>query len=340
MRRFLTTGPLAPKRAYVTASRLNLIGNCRSLFALTMNQSALFESLLIMQIRQALGRKRSTMSKFFPGQFACLLLASCSVCGVAQAQQTSQASLPESPGAILASNTHRALADDTSSSNDAAAEPPSLQQNTPSSSPSGQSASDQQATQTKRILGIIPNFRAVSSDTKLPPQSPKEKLLTATLDSFDYSSLVLPAVIAGYGQATNATPEFHQGAAGYARYYWHSFVDQAIENYMVEAIGPIITHQDNRYYTLGHGGFLKRTGYSLSRAVITRNDAGNNTFNSSEVIGAGAAAGISNLYYPSRERTFSNTASKWGLNVGIDAGTFFFKEFWPDINKAIFHTKD
>jgi hypothetical protein len=280
------------------------------------------------------------MSKFFPGHFACILLASCSLYGVAQTQQTPQASLPDSPGAILASNTHGALADDTSSSNDPAAESPSLQQSNVSSSLSGQSASDQPPPQTKRILGIIPNFRAVSADTKLPPQSPKEKFLTATQDSFDYSSLFIPAFLAGYGQATNQTPEFHQGAAGYARYYWHSFVDQAVENYMVEAIVPIITHQDNRYYTLGQGGFLKRTKYALTRAVITRNDAGNNTFNTSEIIGAGAAAGISNLYYPSSERTFSNTAEKWGLNVGIDAGTFVFKEFWPDINNAIFHMKD
>jgi hypothetical protein len=280
------------------------------------------------------------MSKFFPGHLARLLLASCSVYGVAQAQQTPQASLPDSPGAILASNTHPASTDETSSSNDAAAEPPSLQQGNAPSSPSGQSTSDPQATQTKRILGILPNFRAVSANTKLPPQTPREKLLTATQDSFDYSSLFLPAVLAGYGQATNQTPEFHQGAAGYARYFWHSYVDQAIENYMVEGFGPIITHQDNRYYTLGKGGFFKRTGYALSRTVITRTDAGNETFNSSEVIGAGAAAGISNLYYPSAQRTFSNTASKWAINVGADAASFVFKEFWPDVNKALFHTKD
>ena len=321
----------------MAASRVNLIGNYRNLFALTMNQSALPDSLLIMH---AMRRNRSFMSNFFSGHFARLLLASCSVCGVAQAQQTPQPSLPDSPGAILASNTRLASADDTSSSIDPAVEPPSLQQGNPSSSPSGQSESDQPAKQTKRILGIIPNFRAVSANTKLPPQSPKEKLLTATQDSFDYSSLFVPALLAAYGQATNATPEFHQGAAGYARYYWHSYVDQAIENYMVEAIVPIITRQDNRYYTLGQGGFFKRTGYALSRAVITRNDAGNNTFNTSEVIGAGAAAGISNLYYPSRERTFSNTASKWGINVGVDAASFAFREFWPDINKALFHTKD
>jgi hypothetical protein len=193
--------------------------------------------------------------------------------------------------------------------------------------------------QTKRILGIFPNFRAVSSDVHLPPQSVKEKFVTATEDSFDYSSFVLPVVLAGEQQATNATPEFRQGGIGYGRYLWHSFVDQTSENYWVEFIMPTVTREDTRYYTLGPGGggTWKRVGYALSRAVVTRNDEGKDTFNASEVVGAGAAAGISNLYYPSRERTFGKTADKWGVNVGIDAGTFVVREFWPDINHALFH---
>jgi hypothetical protein len=222
-------------------------------------------------------------------------------------------------------------AGDYSTSND----PAGIQQNTTSSSPS-----DEQTHQIKRILGIIPNFRAVSANQVLPPQSAKEKFITATEDSFDYSALVVPAALAGYSMATNETPEFHQGAAGYARYLWHSFADQSIENYAVEFIVPALTHEDIRYYTLGKGGFFKRTGYALSRAVITRSDAGAATFNFGEVFGAGAAAGISNLYYPAPERTFGNTAQKWGINVGIDAATFVFKEFWPDINHAVFHAKD
>ncbi len=194
--------------------------------------------------------------------------------------------------------------------------------------------------QTKRILGVIPNFRSVSANQKLPPQTPKEKFITATEDSFDYSAILVPAVLAGYGQFTNQTPEFHQGAAGYARYFWHGYVDQAVENYSVEAILPTLTHQDIRFYTLGRGGFLKRSGYAMSRIVITRNDAGHETFNTSEVVGAGMASGISNLYYPSPERTFGNTGQKWGISLGVDAATFLFKEFWPDINNALFHFKD
>src|SRR5271156_1282870 len=44
--------------------------------------------------------------------------------------------------------------------------------------------------QTKRILYVVPNFRAVSADQHLPPQSVKEKFKTAMLDSFDYSSFI------------------------------------------------------------------------------------------------------------------------------------------------------
>ncbi len=193
--------------------------------------------------------------------------------------------------------------------------------------------------QTKRILGIIPNFRAVSTDEKLPPETIKDKFMGATEDSFDYSSIFFPAVIALYNMGERTTPEFHEGAAGYARYFWHSAVDQTSENYMVEFIFPNFTHEDSRYYTLGRGGFFKRTGYALSRAVVTRSNSGAEVFNISEVFGAGASAGISNLYYPSASRSVGNTLSEWAEDVGIDAGTFWFREFWPDINRHIFHNK-
>jgi hypothetical protein len=212
-------------------------------------------------------------------------------------------------------------------------------QNT-SQTPAPGTASEYDGKQTKRILGIIPNFRSVSADTKLPPMTTKEKFTEATQDSFDYSSIFLPAAVAGYDDARRSVPEFGHGGIAYGRYLWHVTVDQTVENYAVEFIGPAITHQDPRYYTLGRGGFLKRTGYSLSRVVVTRSDDDREVFNSSEVFGALGAAGISNLYYPSPERTIGNTMTTFGTSIGIDALTFMVHEFWPDINGALFHMKD
>src|SRR5713226_5136162 len=45
-----------------------------------------------------------------------------------------------------------------------------------------------EAKQSKRILWIFPNYRAVSANTQLPPLSLKDKFWLATQDSFDYSS--------------------------------------------------------------------------------------------------------------------------------------------------------
>jgi len=214
----------------------------------------------------------------------------------------------------------------------------SLAPASPSSSAS--TANPGEGQQTKRILWIIPNFRAVSAGVKLPPQSVKEKFKTGALDSFDYSSFIFVGIEAGISQGSNAYPAFRQGAAGYGRYYWHTFADQTDENLWVEGILPVVLHQDSRYYTLGHGGFFKRGLYAVTRTVITRTDSGRETFNASEILGAGTAAGISSAYYPTQYRTWTKVGQRWLTNVLLDFGTFGAKEFWPDVNSAIFHQSD
>lgn len=196
-----------------------------------------------------------------------------------------------------------------------------------------------EAKQSKRILWIFPNYRAVSADTQLPPLSLRTKFWLATQDSFDYSSFVTAAMLAGISQAKKSSHEFGQGSKGYGRYYWHAMADQAVGNYLTEAMVPAVTHEDPRYYTLGHGGFLKRTGYAVSRLLVTRTDSGRRTINISEIVGNGAGAGISDLYYPSRERTWTKTGQKWVTQIALDGVFNIVKEFWPDVNHLIFHGK-
>ena len=251
-------------------------------------------------------------------------------CGFAQAQDTLHASQATSSSASV----------DRDQGNLPDAPDAAPQQQATTSTTQTSANSSLEGKQTKRILYIVPNFRSVSVDVKLPPMSVKDKFLGATEDSFDYSSFIFAGMLAGVAQAQNSYPEFHQGAAGYARYFWHEFADQTDENYWVEFILPTVLHQDPRYYTLGRGGFFKRVAYSFSRVAITRQDDGSSNFNYSEVVGAGAAAGISSLYYPSAYRDWTKTGQRWVTNIGLDGATFVFKEFWPDINSKIFHQKD
>jgi hypothetical protein len=218
-------------------------------------------------------------------------------------------------------------------------EAPVPQQGAGSPAPQPQPTSTQ-GHQTKRILGIVPNFRSVSANTHLPPQSPGEKFKTVFQDSFDYSAIIFAAGQAGVAQAENSYPAFRQGAAGYGRYFWHTFADQTDENIWVEGILPVTFHQDNRYYTLGSGGLVHRAAYAFSRIAITRQDSGREAPNVSEILGAGASSSISGLYYPGQYRTWTKIGQRWLTNVIIDGVTFTAKEFWPDINDAIFHQKD
>ncbi len=138
------------------------------------------------------------------------------------------------------------------------------------SSTAVQPTAPEEGEQTKRILVFMPNFLSVSTNCHPPAQTPKEKFIGFAQNSFDYSSFVFVGMLAGISQLQGSTPEFHTGAPAYARYYWHTFVDQTDENLLVGFLLPVALHQDPRYYTLGsgtenqHNGFVKRAGYAFT----------------------------------------------------------------------------
>jgi hypothetical protein len=193
--------------------------------------------------------------------------------------------------------------------------------------------------QTKRMFGIIPNFSAVSAHTEAPVLSARGKFVLATQDSVDYSSFIWAGLQAGQSMALRSYPELHQGVAGYGRYYWRAFADQASGSYFTEAIVPALTHEDPRYYTLGHGGFFRRAGYALSRVVVTKTDSGGRSFNYSEIVGNGLEAGLANLYYPPQERSLHNTAVNWASQLEAASLNNLAREFWPDIRRKVLRQK-
>ena len=202
-----------------------------------------------------------------------------------------------------------------------------------------QSEDESKGKQTSRMLWVVPNFAAVSANTKLPSLTAKGKFWLATEDSFDYSSFIWTGIIAGQEFGLKNVPEFGQGMAGYGRYYWHNFLDGVSGTYFTEAIVPWISREDPRYYTMEHGSVPIRIVYALSRVVLTKTDSGGTTFNWSEVGGNALEAGLSNAYYPASERGGRQTAINWGAQMESAALNNLAKEFWPDIRRLIFRQK-
>ncbi len=194
--------------------------------------------------------------------------------------------------------------------------------------------------QPKRILYIIPNYRAVSADATVPPLDAMGKFKLFRDDSFDYSTFIYVGLLAGIGMAERNVPQFGDGADAFSRYYWHIFADQALGNSFTEFILPAAFKQDPRYFTKGQGGVFNRTVYAVSRLVVTRTDSGSSQINYSEIIGNGAAAGISGLYYPAPYRTWTKTGQRWGQQLALDGAFNVVKEFWPDIRHSVLRQKN
>jgi hypothetical protein len=231
---------------------------------------------------------------------------------------------------------------DSATQPDAAIEPkPLMDMPTPAAdrTPVNPKTNSSEGQQTKRMFWIIPNFAAVSADTQLPPLTTREKYALAMQGSVDYSSFIWAGMLAGQSMALRSYPELRNGVAGYSRYYWRAFADQASGSFFTDAFVPAVTHEDPRYYTLGHGGFFRRARYALSRVVVIKTDSGGRSFNFSEFVGNALEAGLSNLYYPPEERSLHNTAINWVAQLEAASINNVVREFWPDIRHKLLRQK-
>jgi len=179
---------------------------------------------------------------------------------------------------------------------------------------------------------VMPNYLTVDGQSQVPPVSWKEKFAMAAKGSFDPYEFTVVGIVAGIRQAENSSPAFGQGMKGYAKRYGAAFADQVDGNVMVGGVYPTILKIDPRYYRLGRGSFAHRFGYAIDRIFIAKRDSGAHMFNVPEFAGNATAIGISTLYYPAADRSFSTTLSGWGVQMGIDAFGNELKEFWPDIH--------
>ncbi|HXB67748.1 MAG TPA: hypothetical protein VNY05_05865 [Candidatus Acidoferrales bacterium] len=186
--------------------------------------------------------------------------------------------------------------------------------------------------ESKRILGIIPNYRSYPSQARYEPLTTGEKFKLASEDAFDRGTFALAALFAGEAQLTNANRSFGQGAAGYGRYFGTAYGDLLIGDYMTEAVLPTLLHQDPRYFRRGTGTGWSRLGYSMGQIFWTHRDSGGTQFNYSEVLGNSTAVAISTAYYPD-QRKAADAVSKLGVQLGVDMCSNILKEFWPDIKR-------
>src|SRR6202142_1579835 len=168
--------------------------------------------------------------------------------------------------------------------------------------------------ESKRLFGIIPNYRTSPDLKSYEPLTNSGKFKVASEDAFDRGTVILAAVFAGEAQWTNANRSFGQGAAGFGRYFGTAYGDLVIGDFMTEGVFPTLLHQDPRYFRRGTGSGWSRLRYAAGQIFLTHTDSGGTQFNYSEILGNSAAVAISTAYYADN-RTAGDAADKLGVQI-------------------------
>lgn len=199
--------------------------------------------------------------------------------------------------------------------------------NTGSDESTANTATTEMPASADRMFGVLPNYSTIEPATAVRPITSKQAYEIAERNTFDPYVFPFVGVVAAMGDR----------ALSYPRRYATSLADNSIGNFLTSAVLPSALHQDPRYFERGSGTVLGRVAYAASRSVITRTDSGRRQFNLSEIGGNAIAAGMSNVYYPSAERTLPDTLTRWGMQVMWDTLSNELKEFWPDVRRKLHH---
>jgi hypothetical protein len=178
----------------------------------------------------------------------------------------------------------------------------------------------------QRALGFIPNYY-VSYVPNAAPLAPRQKFELAWKSMVDPVTFGITGAIAGIQQAQNDFSGYGQGASGYAKRYGAAYADAAIGTMIGGAIFPSLLKQDPRYFYKGTGSKKSRLLYAIANSVICKGDNGKWQANYSGLLGGLAAGGISNLYYPAKDRDAGLTFQNFAIGIGATAAANVLQEF-------------
>jgi hypothetical protein len=179
----------------------------------------------------------------------------------------------------------------------------------------------------QRVMGVIPNFYVTYAAHPVPLTA-KQKFGLAWRTSVDPISLALVGAVAGVQQSDDEYEGYGQGTAGYAKRYGAAYANFVSGTFIGAAVLPSLLKQDPRYFYKGTGNWRSRSLYAMANAVICKGDNGRWQTNYSNIVGSMAAGGISNLYYPARDRGGAQLTIENGLiGIGATAVANLFQEF-------------
>ncbi len=169
------------------------------------------------------------------------------------------------------------------------------------------------------------------------PLTTRQKFRMWARKSYSPGNLVVAGVDAAVWQATEGrNPQgYGQGWDAYGARFGASLANTESSRFFQTFLLPVMLQEDPRYFRRERGSVGQRFGYAITRTFVGRTDSGKQRFNFSEVLGAGAAAALTNAYYPQAARTAGRTLSSFALDLGASSAWHVVYEFGPDVLRRL-----
>jgi hypothetical protein len=185
----------------------------------------------------------------------------------------------------------------------------------------------------KRLFGILPNYRAADAPDVYTHPTVHDKFKIARQNTFDWPTYFTNAAYA----LQNQFSQKGTGAFGrnFAEYYARSWGDSIIGNYTTQAVLPSLLGEDPRYFRMGAGSGWKRTWHAVSQVAITKGTNGNNRIHLSELGGNAGVVAVTNMYYPDQGHGLGPSTTRWSFMLMNDAISNLLNEFLPDLARKM-----
>ena len=154
--------------------------------------------------------------------------------------------------------------------------------------------------------------------------------LTSTYSPYTFLSAGFQATL---DQDQGQWPHYGGGMQGWGKRFGATLADTESRRFIQTFALSTILHQDPRYFPSYKRMIISRAWYAATRVAITRKDSGDNTFNTSEFLGALFASALQNSYYPRHDRSFGETMNRFSGALSSDAIGNLLREFTPDMKR-------
>lgn len=196
-----------------------------------------------------------------------------------------------------------------------------------------QGANAQPSGHSQSFIGYVTSRSIVFPDiaTNPLPLSPGGKFKIFVNQAISPAYVLGSGVSAAVNQANNSPSATGQGWEAYGTRVGYSMARASSTSFFGTFVFASMLHQDPRFFPESHPSFLHAIKYSAVRIVVTRNDKGNDVFNSSGLLGPLAAEALSNSYLPRSEQTGARSMERYGSDLAWRFAANIFKEYWPTI---------